>query len=54
MSNYYRIQQNSINSSPNNGIYITSSEKHKLLLYAFFTVILSSISVFLKNPRNKN
>ncbi|MPM95364.1 hypothetical protein SDC9_142518 [bioreactor metagenome] len=53
MSNYYRIKQHNITPSPNNGIYITNSEKHKLLLYIVFTVILKSIFVFLKKSRNK-
>lgn len=53
MSKYSRIKQHSITPSPSNGIYITNSEKHKLLLYVFFTFILSYISVFLKKPRNK-
>jgi|GEM_PF-4290237 hypothetical protein len=53
MPKCFRIKQNTITPSPYNGIYITNSEKHKLMLYVIFTAIFSALSVLLRKSNYK-
>ncbi|HCT65251.1 MAG TPA: hypothetical protein DIC60_08335 [Lachnospiraceae bacterium] len=53
MPKCFRIKQNTITPSPYNGIYITNSEKHKLMLYVIFTAIFTALSVLLRKSNYK-